>query len=145
MSRYAAPISFELRTSRGYTGGLTLTAALAIVACALADLPSWLMWLLALSCVLTTVLALRAHLLLNGASMRLHADGAVRWRDRSGSEDHGHLLHHVRLGPLIAVELRLENGRKRRLALWRDMTDADSWRRLRVDLAHRNETNSYTD
>jgi hypothetical protein len=74
-----------------------------------------------------------------GSRVRLQRDGSVDWRTPGDPEEHrGRLVGHWQAGPLVALVLQPDREASAyvRIALWRDQTDADSWRRLVILLRH---------
>lgn len=145
MSSSAPPIVLELRAPRGFGVALAGTLALAVLAIVLGDLPLSIALIAGVLAVLVAARAWRMQTRLVGGSIRLDADGTLRWRDAAGAEGRGQLSQHTVLGPLLALEATADAGGQLRFALWRDMVDADAWRRLRVDLLHRRAADSYKD
>jgi hypothetical protein len=143
MPSSAPPLVLELRASRGFGAGLAMAALMAVLATVLADLPVSIASAVGVTVVVGAARAWRTHAALAGTSLRLDAEGHLAWRDAAGAEGSGRLGDHTLLGPLVAIGVREASGRHRRFALWQDMTDADAWRRLRVDLAHRRAADSY--
>lgn len=145
MARSEAPLVLEPRASRGFQVGLVALAAAACAAVAMADLPLAIAPPLLLFVALATLKAWRSHARVAALRLRLAADGMVDWRDGSGAEGQGRLASSARVGPLVALDVREPSGKPRRIALWRDMLDADAWRRLQVALARRPSADSYND
>ncbi len=135
----------ELAAPRGFGIALAVTLALAVLALALADLPLSIALIAGVLALLVAARAWRQQMRLVGGSIRLDADGTLRWRDAAGTEGRGQLSRFTVLGPLLALQATAEAGGPQRFALWRDMADADAWRRLRVDLLHRHAADSYRD
>jgi hypothetical protein len=125
--------------------GVAAVTTAAIGAVLLADLPVSIATPLAVFALLAGVKAWRAQDALDGLRLRLCADGSLDWRDAAGREGQGRLAGHARVGPLVALDQRDPAGRVRRWAIWRDMLDADAWRRLQVALAHAPSADSYKD
>lgn len=143
MRSSAPPLVLELRASRGFGAGLAIAAGGALLAVLLADLPVSIATAIGVTVVVGAARAWKGHAALAGSALRLDADGLLAWRDAGGAEGQGRLEDHALLGPLLTLGAREASGRRRRFALWRDMTDADAWRRLRVELAHRHGADSY--
>jgi hypothetical protein len=135
----------ELAAPRAFGAALALSVLLAVGAIWLADLPLPVALVASVLAALFALRGWRMQTRLVGGSIRLDADGTLRWRDAAGTEGHGRLSQHTVLGPLLALEAIAQPGGRRRFALWRDMADADAWRRLRVDLLHRRAADSYKD
>lgn len=144
MARSDPPLVLELRDSRGYRIGLALAVAAAVAAVVLADLPVSIAAGLAVFALLAGVRAWKRQARLGGLRLRLAEDDMLDWRDASGAEGQGRLASHARVGPLVALTVRAPDGR-RRFAIWRDMLDADAWRRLNAALARRRGADSYRD
>jgi hypothetical protein len=145
LARSEAPLVLETRASRGFRLGLVALAAAALGAVLMADLPLAIAPPLALFVALATLRAWRSHAWAAALRLRLSADGMLDWRDAAGAEGQGRLASSARVGPLVALEVREPSGKQRRIALWRDMLDADAWRRLQVALARRPSADSYND
>lgn len=135
----------ELVAPRAFGVALVLALALAIAGMVAADLPLSMQLPGGVIAMLVALRAWRTQNRLVGGSIRLDADGTLRWRDAAGTDGCGRLSQHTVLGPLLALEAATETGGRQRFALWRDMVDADGWRRLRVDLLHRHAADSYKD
>ncbi len=135
----------ELAAPRGFGVALAVTLALAVLAIALAEMPLSIALIAGVLALLVAARAWRIQTRLVGGSIRLDADGTLRWRDAAGTEGQGRLSQHTVLGPLLALQATAEAGGRERFAVWRDMIDADAWRRLRVDLLHRHAADSYRD
>ena len=144
MARSDPPLVLELRASRAYRAGLAVAVIAAVGAVLLADLPVSIATPLAMFALLVGVGAWRAQATLDGLRLRLSEDNALDWRDASGAEGQGRLAAHARVGPLVALIARGPAGR-RRFAIWRDMLDAEAWRRLNAALARRRGADSYRD
>jgi xanthosine utilization system XapX-like protein len=138
------PLVLELRTSRGFGAGLAVAVAAAIVAVLLADLPVSIAIALGMLGLFAGARAWQTQAALAGLRLRIGEDGSVDWRTRAGAEGQGRLASHARVGPLVALSVRGAAGR-RRFAIWRDMLDADAWRRLNAALARRRGADSYRD
>lgn len=145
MARSEAPLVLETRASRGFQLGLVALAAAALSAVLMADLPLAIAPPLALFVLLVAIRAWRDHAQVAGMRLRLSADGTLDWRDPAGKEGQGRLASSARVGPLVALAVREASGPTRRIALWRDMLDADAWRRLQVALARTPSADSYND
>jgi hypothetical protein len=143
MRSSAPPLVLELRASRGFAAGLAIAAGGALLAVLLADLPVSIASAIGVTVVVGAARAWQGHAALAGTALRLDAEGVVAWRDAAGVEGQGQLVEHALLGPLLTLGAREPSGRRRRFALWQDMADADAWRRLRVELAHRRGADSY--
>jgi hypothetical protein len=143
MRSSAPPLVLELRASRAFAAALATAAGLALFALLLTDLPVSIASAIGVTVVVGAARAWKGHAALAGTALRLDADGLLAWRDAAGAEGQGPLTDHALLGPLVTMAAREPSGRRRRFALWQDMTDADAWRRLRVDLAHRHGADSY--
>ncbi len=135
----------ELSSPRAFGAALALSVGLAVAATWLAELPLSIALVASVLCALVALRAWRLQTRLVGGSIRLDADGTLRWRDATGTEGQGQLSQHTVLGPLLALEAIAHPGGRQRFALWRDMADADAWRRLRVELLHRRAADSYKD
>jgi hypothetical protein len=145
LARSDPPLVLELRASRGFRIGLVVFAGAALAAVLMAELPVSIAAPLALLAMVASVRAWRSQAALDGLHLRLSTDGSLDWRDAEGHEGQGRLAAHARVGPLVALDLRESAGRIRRWAIWRDMLDADAWRRLQVALARAPSADSYKD
>jgi hypothetical protein len=144
LARSDPPLVLELRASRGFAAGLVVAVAAAVGALLLADLPVSMATVLAMFALFVGVRAWRTRATLVGLRLRIAEDDRVDWREGTGAEGQGRLASHARVGPLVALTVRDAKGR-RRFAIWRDMLDADAWRRLNAALARRRGADSYRD
>lgn len=143
MTRSDAPIRIELAGSRLLAGGIGVAALLAVLALLLSGLPVSAAVVVAIGVGLATLHAARAARALPGTALRIDAAGAVNLRDPDGSEHRTTLAGHAAVGPLVLLVLRPAAGPVRRLPVFRDAIDDDSWRRLRVFVAHPHAADSY--
>jgi hypothetical protein len=144
LARSDPPLVLELRGSRGFAAGLVVAVAAAIGALLLADLPVSMATALAMFALFVGVRAWRTQAALAGLRLRIAEDDHLDWREATGAEGQGRLASHAQVGPLVALGVRGPAGR-RRFAIWRDMLDADAWRRLNAALARRRGADSYRD
>lgn len=133
----------EMVTVSAEAGREQLLVVLALaVACglaiAIADLPPAARTGVATAVLVRLVLQLRG--MWPGAAeqvIRVMCLPGGSWRLETGSGTVGAQLLHAwgrSLGPLIALEWRCDDGRRRRAWLWRHRCPQSQWRRLRVQL-----------
>jgi toxin CptA len=130
----AAAITFDCRLSASLAIAVAVLAALAIVAIASCGLAAWVKWTLAVAVVAHAagVLLRMSRLPVGRCSL---AAGHWRVRGRDGQDHAAVLLRAAVRGPLIVLVLLAGPLRRVTVVLLPDNCDADTRRRLRVELS----------
>jgi toxin CptA len=132
----AAAIAFDYRSSRWLATALVLVNVLALIAIVLSGIPLALKFVLAFGACAYAAWSL--HRFLRGRIRRAawHQGGHWRIAESDGSEHVAELERSTARGGWIVLRLRRTDGRRVALVLGPDNSDADTRRRLRVQLAH---------
>jgi toxin CptA len=130
----APAITFDCRPSASLAIAVAALAALAIVAIAICGLPAWAKWMLVVAVgAYAAVAVLRMSRLPVGRCSL--AGGHWRVRGRDGQDHAAVLLRAAVRGPLIVLVLLAGPLRRVTLVLLPDNCDADTRRRLRIELS----------
>lgn len=124
---------------RVYAGLLAGAAAASVTAVSLSGLSMAAQLALGMLVFVIVWRAYRSQSRWTGSRIRLQRDGSLDWRTAGDADEHrGRLVGHWQAGPLVALVMQPDGEADAcvRIALWRDQTDSDSWRRLVILLRH---------
>ena len=136
----AAAIAFDYRPSRWLAAAIVLVDVFALVAVAASGIP-WA-FKLALACAACAYTAWSVRRFLRAGIRRAawHEGGHWRVADGDGTEHVAELESGIVRGGWIVLRLRRTDGQRVALVLGPDNSNADTHRRLRVQLARVSDT-----